>query len=668
MAIRTSLVPGAGGVSTQFTRTALVPGAGAIAGTAAPSPSMAATLSGVDTITGALNTEARATLSGVNTLTAALTPPAQTSLIPGAGVVSSVYARTALIPGSGAAFTQPKSRPPSESMVATLFGTASIAAILSGGVALGGFTPPASDDYMAAATRFSPPSISGTAFVPARVCLISRLVSGSPRYDCSSYRFHFANWYMNADGSGTENNPGNSVTIDGAFVELSGSFYRVTFGGQNSITLLDGQDIWSDDVVDSGTGLPLVIPANSIFYVRSAWTHPVGGNTCGGYRLDTSQAPSLGVNNEWYSYSDAPQLSFLSSGTPSSIFNAGGASGTGIRGPSGGVAKGWDGTTPVVLPLGDSLGTGANDSVFTNGLDSRGNAGYMKRGLDENSSSTRMAYMNLCLSGSKPSQITSLTKRLAMLAALPNIPYTCVWSEMGVNSVGGTFSSFQTVMRNWWSFVRTNFCPNGQKLIQSTLSPKTTTADTYFWTDTAHQTPFSAADIYPTGVRWLMNDYIRAGALSERRIDAIVDVTPFMIAAGTNDLWNVSTFTASLVNDMTAGAKTNIVLDASPPLGALIVYEPGTANAETGPEVNSITGSGPFTVGSDTPSLTHAAGSTVMIAFNSDTTHPIKGGHLNVVNGAVIPAKIAGVFGSIAAGSLPLGTEGFRHNVGRLMQ
>jgi hypothetical protein len=465
---------------------------------------------------------------------------------------------------------------------------------------------------------------------------LSHLFFVTSPFPGSDLRFCFDNSWIASDSSGSPERAGsNPLTIDFATVFVGGTPYPVSFGGAGSITLQPNDYIWA--TVPTLTS----IPADTFGFIRVSCTVATNAFRPAGYRPQTSQ-----ILGEAVEYTATPQAAKATSGTVSGV-----GSGANVRcyGPCMAVMSGWDGR-PVPIIVGDSIGEGAADGIIS--TDARGIVGYIPRGLDDNAS-TRMSFCMLAAAGTAPSQSTGLIAgnfkhRYDIISALPNMPGTCVLSQHGVNEMGllagpTDEAGFETVMSNWWRFLRQVF--PGYKLIQTTLSPRVqTAANNSNWTNQVDQQP-SAVDTNPTGARWTGNAYIRG---KPAPVDALIDVTHSFQDPTNLDHWQTSALSWTLNTAVIVNGTTISVAGASrPPEGDVFVLEPGTTNVEaftmsaagwagTGPWTATLGPGGKY-------GKAHSIGVTIKLSLVSDGTHPTHMLHAQAAQD-VIAAKQAGVF------------------------
>jgi hypothetical protein len=496
--------------------------------------------------------------------------------------------------------------------------------------------PNSANSLTATGGRFFFPQNNNVAAAGFESCLSHLFFVTSP-FSGSDLRFCFDNSWVASDSSASPERAGsNPLTIDFATVFISGTPYPVSFGGAGSITLQPNDFIWAT------VPTLLSIPADTFGFIRVSCSVATSAFRPAGYRPQTSQ-----ILGEAVEYTATPQAAKATAGTVSGV-----GSGVNVRcyGPCMAVMKGWDGR-PVPIVVGDSIGQGAADVIIS--TDARGIVGYIPRGLDDGSSSTRMPFCMLAAAGTAPSQTTGLVAgnfkhRYDVIAALPNWPGTCVLSQHGVNEMGllagpTDEAGFETVMMNWWRFLKSTF--PGYKLIQTTLTPRVqTAANSSNWTDQANQQP-SAIDTNPTGARWTGNAFIRT---KPAPLDALVDVTHSFQDATNVDHWQTSALSWTLNTSVAINGTTISVAGASrPPEGDMFVLEPGVTNVEAfAMSAAGWSGTGPWnaTLGPGGKyGKAHTAGITIKLSLTADGTHPAHMLHAQASQD-IITAKQAGVF------------------------
>ena len=222
---------------------------------------------------------------------------------------------------------------------------------------------PKAAPYMIAGNRLQINQGKAQVALAAEQYFLSRFYVGSANWTAKNCRFLLSNSYSAA---GVITNPGNGVNIEKMALWLGGSFVApITVSGSRSITLADGQYLWTDPVAVSiapNSQVELRIAGN----VTSLNQYLVGG----GYRVQT-------VNAERFATATTTLSGSVDSGTLVAGDGSFGANGFIFNAMA---CQGWDGTSPVALVLGDSIGWGNLENQ--NLADARGNYGYVAIGLD----------------------------------------------------------------------------------------------------------------------------------------------------------------------------------------------------------------------------------------------------------------------------------------------
>jgi hypothetical protein len=221
---------------------------------------------------------------------------------------------------------------------------------------------------------------------------------------------------------------GIDYITEGVSIEVSGVRLPVSFSGAPGCTTLSGQVSWSDP-------LPYWIAPNTLCYAITAASLTNVGSTyewIGGYTIDQSIGEGM-------------MLSATSLAGKLVTGDVVGPRSSNVRlgyGPCMAVAQGWDGR-PVALLPGDSI-MALPYSYITQGLnDPKGGiVPYSNFGFSGNRQSfeTPMA-TNFGFSGNRQSfetpMATKWPRRKAALDQLPNLPFTFILHNLGVNEMRG---------------------------------------------------------------------------------------------------------------------------------------------------------------------------------------------------------------------------------------
>jgi hypothetical protein len=241
----------------------------------------------------------------------------------------------------------------------------------------------------------------------------------------------------------------------------------------------------------------------------------------------------------------------------------------------------------------------------------------------------RISFGNISVPGITPSQqsmnpySSDFYYRYSALQAIADQqggrwPFTDVFLDIAVNGANTSASAWESGVDSNVTFTRSLF--TGEPIVMPTMTPVTTNENSEYWTDLADQGFSSSANGRgPSAPQQQVDSYL----LTDPNIDDPINMMS-ALTAGNNDSWPVQSFSATLSTTTAAGASS-VELSAAPAVGAALVFEPGTANAELVTGVASVTGTSPYTV-TFTEGVTlansHNAGITVEAAATSDGIHP----------------------------------------------
>lgn len=426
----------------------------------------------------------------------------------------------------------------------------------------------------------------------------------SPPYDIVCPRLVFAGIYCNATGN-YEQPLGNDVLFQGVVIEIAGTRYPLTVGGSSSFTVTNGS--WA--ITDENT---IVIPANTRYRIGVA-TNVAAGQ----YRLTPSK--SNATEGDAYKTGTTDVSSYLTSGTLST------GTGTFQVAPVMQVARGWlkAGKPPVPLVMGDSIGWGKNEDMLWNEVPMI--CGFINRALNDNASSTRYPYCNLCVPSANFYDGTKFSVRGAILAAL-NYPFTSIISEMGINASNG--AQAVTLWPAWGTFLKTL---GNKPVLQTTMLPRAIGALNLGGTSLAGQTKvdFSA-----------YNTFIRNHA--DANISGHIDMGGIVEPTLDDGRWLVPSYTSTVAAAYTYGDST-ITLTDRPNIGDSLIVDPGLSTYKLLGPIYAISGTGPY-VASLRKGATgsFAVGAVVAAQITNDLLHPLTPAALMLM-APVIAAKNAGV-------------------------
>ena len=488
--------------------------------------------------------------------------------------------------------------------------------------------------YRAVATRLE---VFGAAYASNanQLSQVTRIFWVSPDFEIYDLVAAFPNWWVSGYGIPLPEADCKNPCSVGASLEIGGERYPFLFGGRNSVeskmVLAPGTTALTDPLRAKGGGL-LRIPARTrCYFLTERLVASPSDEQIGGYRQQTQ-------NGEASQYSSGDQSELLLSGKITGNANNN-------YGPCAAVAKGWDGR-PVICCVGDSIGVGAAESARD--ADMRGMTGYVKRGLDDDGNGTqRLPALSLMMNGTRQQNSSrrssgEFRRRAELLDLLAGLnpqskPVFTHWlSQMGVNGAGGTYDKFQRSMDVFYQFIHSLA---NLPIVQCTLTPRTRDNSRTFYSDLAHQVelaPFPAAD------RFQFNAEIMTPAGRNRfGIAAVIEAHAVMGDTAMPGRFAVSPFEATLSAEALPGANA-LTLDHKPDLGALLVLEPNSGNAEL-TAVSAVSGTGPYAVTVSRMQRPHAIGATAKETLTPDGLHPSSRLHRRAI-AVVQKAKKEGAF------------------------
>lgn len=412
-------------------------------------------------------------------------------------------------------------------------------------------------------------------------------------------RFLISNILVSANTVTANSSP---IEFEGLFIEINGVVHPITVGGQTGFTIASGAQLWTDP-------LTVEIPANADVFLRSARKFTLNQAWTGTAALISPQIGDVAQHS-------STSLLTVANGTVAptnpQVYSP--------RPPiCAMVAKGYTGG-PVALVIGSSgaYGTGWNSEL----TDNRREAGYIRRGLGLPAGG-RITGMILATSGGTfNNTINSLLPWLkTAIDNLGEVPFNYVHCQLGLNDLS-TLPTMQGHVSNLRNALNTNF---GQvPFVLQTLTPTTSGANTNKWTDEAGQVFSSTAFGPDPSYRSQFNSWVKGNP------NGIIGLDIASVLEGaTKSKIKVPTFVSTLAAPASIGATT-LVLNHAPPIGTMLVLEPGTPNFDYGDDdrlvVASVSGTGPYTVslvGGDytpigDPSLTKAhSTNAVVVSSNS---------------------------------------------------
>jgi hypothetical protein len=438
-------------------------------------------------------------------------------------------------------------------------------------------------------------------------------------------------------GTAREQKPGNTNTLDYvvAFTAVNGGGTRVvlTFGGTGSTVMADGGFAITDPV-------PTAWPGG---FLRTSISTAMGAARPRGFT-------SMGQLGETRRHLAAPNTTYAAGGSITGV----GLTANSSNGYSPvAVLVPWT-RQPSVLELGDSI-TQQDDVPQL--ASARGMVGGVTRGLDDDGPTGRFGVGNFGHHGAQMADFMDLTDgrfglRYKLLAYIRNTlnggqvwPFSTIWSQglrndfsaMGYDAsdtVASVTAAMQGRATAWWQFLAKTF--PGTPIVQSTITPRTadsTAARTSLTTQTGNG--LNSQQPLQTVNDWIMT---RPAPLA-----LAVDLRPAYQAPddGTGvPKWKLTPLAtaggaplsvALAVGTDISNTVVRITTNAAPVSGNYLVFEPGTANMEVGPQVGTSivnNGDGTYSVkaaGFYAIKRAHAIGAIVSSTNSADGTHPGSG-------------------------------------------
>lgn len=485
----------------------------------------------------------------------------------------------------------------------------------------------------------------------------------SDDYWTTNQRFLFANWWLTNSASNQETANGNAIQIDivtMVFTDISGAQRTVTltFGGAPSITLTANGGAAPHAWTDAGCQTWLVPPSSRVMVrchrtlIAPATDYQPGSTTLA-YNQGLGERAQVGTT----AMIALATAGGISTATPS---------GNAIYpfGPIAGVAQGWDGRE-VPLMIGTSIEYGQGESRFwpqpRAAAHHCGEVSWFGRGMASGANGARrLPNLNWSVPGGKLAGITGtgssggIWYRQAAFALLSGqrLPFTCTVCALGTNDATTVVSSWQALFTTTWAALKGAWAV---PLIQAAVLQRTTSTDGF--QTAGNQAPFNTSYTYPGAATWQINSWIRSmpngsaasstGACIDRAFD-LTDAYAGVGSGGVAGTWHVAaqdSWTGTVSTAATAGSG-GIYLNSAPPNGAVLAILDGTGGYEA-----QLTYASTYSTGGNcyvslwTPlNFAHGVGVTVKLANSYDGTHPAPFLNQLVADGAVVNAKLAGVF------------------------
>lgn len=314
----------------------------------------------------------------------------------------------------------------------------------------------------------------------------------------------YQNFYLSG-GVGEISGP-STITLGAVTVEYPlSTFTTVFFNGSATATIAPGQTIISDPI-------PLEIPPNTIYWVRTYHTVPAPGQVSPGFPKGSPTLDPLGLdltnngNNYFANGGDGSNHAADTSYLWVTDF-------TYPYGPSAviGTPMGNIGYTPVVGIIGDSIIWGQGNNAAPGGS-------YLDYALHF----AGIPFYNMADPaelGSSISNPSKLRNRMVFLSACSSI----VWA-FGTNDIFVGLQSFATVRTNALSTIKMSTAYGAPVWVCTTL-PQTTSSDS--WHSNSGQSPKTG-----NAVRLQWNAYLRAPASAGAGNSLAFDLTALNIKFG----------------------------------------------------------------------------------------------------------------------------------------
>ena len=378
----------------------------------------------------------------------------------------------------------------------------------------------------------------------------------SPDYPVRGYRFFFCNWVLRGSTTLSAEVDGNAnIIIEGACAVINGVRTPLTFSGATSRTLTPGQGVWSDE-------LPFFVKPRTKGLVVTCWNATTTASGMMG-----SFYPNVQIG-EGFVLSATTQTAYLTSGTIPYTASAA----LYAYGPNAAIARGSDGRD-VVLVVGDSIATGTGEANYAS--DARNNRGWACRWLDTTAGGARrIAHGKLCAPSACCRQVTvagDIARQTAMFSVLPNMPFTKLFIQRGLNDATGSLATWQSRITVHNNVYKTAFAV---PIFQTGFTPYTTTDNTQF-TTAAGQTYVVSHD-WPSGFTQQVQNALSALPSGVDQFLFIEDAFDGrFVSGGAEGKWR---------NDI---SKVNTTLQASAALNATTILLRGPVDIGTALALNA---------------------------------------------------------------------------------
>ncbi|CTP82265.1 hypothetical protein A6R71_11705 [Xanthomonas translucens pv. arrhenatheri] len=295
--------------------------------------------------------------------------------------------------------------------------------------------------------------------------------------DLSELRLLLDNWCFSYRNNAMVN-PGNTLPIQGASLEIGGVVKPITFGGAAGITLDDGaNDVLSDPLTPADFALA-TFARGTIVYVKMLvlFDLSTASNLCNSSARATSQS---GARVAWFD----PTLT-----VSSDVYAAGQWTQTGDAvqsRPNGYVPKlvgrHVDAAAKAWLCVGDSLCQGTGDAGSTTRV---AGLGWMSRAMRDSSDAdaSQIGYMNMAVHASTSTIVVADARSATLARYATHAVVMYGTNDIGIAGTGVSLDTLQTRLSAIYSMLRAN---QVQKILVADLLPRTTSTDS--WATEANQ-------------------------------------------------------------------------------------------------------------------------------------------------------------------------------------
>jgi hypothetical protein len=439
---------------------------------------------------------------------------------------------------------------------------------------------------------------------------------------------------------------GQSINIQGWSIETSAGVWTVCDGASDAgIALVNN--------ASAGQWLPKVtatLTANTTY--RARMTFIVSATSVNIPRNTAQAGVSAAGGQERTEGSTSTRFARLST-TGANLSNSGGV----FYKPAMMIALGGNGS-PSVLVLGDSIGYGVSGTIAQATWTARNEFGYITTALDDNTSTARLAYHNMCIPGQRPCGVAGwdvaanwqgkLDALLAVNTEYGALPFDIIINQHITNAVpySNDGGDLKIGMGRYFGILQTNF--PSKPIYQVECLPAVASTDGY---QTLANQSAQTGYAFPTanlGHAWTFNadvggaDGLGDPAAYYRANNFIAgSIAPWRLSsadlANDRDLFAIRPFTTTLTSAYVSG--NSIVCADAPTVGEIINMQQDAGGFGGLRVVLTVTGTGPFTVGLSGSAGTAAAIGRTVKATATDTIHPSPILHNGVLRTSLINWK-----------------------------